>query len=305
MDVARGEFFRMADYLPQPTPYCEETDFGAAEHKTDGQLEFGFASDDRLTPPKAEVPNQSRRELRARTAGRDLRVAPVQRPLEELQLEHAVSSYLPPGKLLNLRLTDNCYTIISVRRGGDGYQVRAHRMFAGLEPRLVRALARYVVHNDQRASKLIGEFIERNESRIVTGPRRERPPVLRTRGKHHDLSAIYDRLNRAYFQGAHDARISWGSARRPANRRSIKVGSFSVEDRLIRVHPLLDQEGVPGYFLDWIVFHEMLHGKHAIRKVDGRRCFHPPEFAEEERQFPDYGRARLWEKTHLDMLLGA
>jgi predicted metal-dependent hydrolase len=68
---------------------------------------------------------------------------------------------------------------------------------------------------------------------------------------------------------------------------------------------MLDQESVPGFFLDWIVFHEMLHGKHAIRKVDGRRCFHPPEFAEEERQFPAYARARLWEKTHLDVLLGA
>ena len=305
MDAARGEFFRMVDHQPKPTRHCEETDFGAAEHTSDAQLEFGFAFKDRLPPPEAEVPNQSRRELRSQNAGRDLRVPVVARPLEEMQLEHAVSSYLPPGKFVSLCLTDNRYTIISVRRGRDGYRVRAHRMFAGIEPRLVRALARYVVHNDQRASKLLGEFIERNQDRIAAGPKRERPPVLRTRGQHHDLSAIYDRLNRAYFGSAHDARISWGSARRPANRRSIKVGSFSVEDRLIRVHPLRDQESVPTYFLDWIVFHEMLHGKHAIRKVSGRRCFHPPEFAEEERQFPDYARARLWETTHLDKLLGA
>jgi predicted metal-dependent hydrolase len=178
-------------------------------------------------------------------------------------------------------------------------------MFAGIEPRLVRALARYVVHNDQRSSQLLGEFIDRNQHKISASVPRERPVVLRPRGRHHDLSAIYDRLKRDYFGGVHDARISWGNARRSSNRRSIKVGSFSVEDRLIRVHPMLDQESVPGFFLDWIVFHEMLHGKHAIRKVDGRRCFHPPEFAEEERQFPAYARARLWEKMHLDVLLGA
>jgi predicted metal-dependent hydrolase len=76
-----------------------------------------------------------------------------------------------------------------------------------------------------------------------------------------------------------------------------------VEDRLIRVHPVLDQEMVPSYFVDWIVFHEMLHGKHEIRRVGGRRRFHPPEFAREEQQFPDYFRARLWEKANLDRLL--
>ena len=48
----------------------------------------------------------------------------------------------------------------------------------------------------------------------------------------------------------------------------------------------------------------MLHGKHAIRRVGGRRCFHPPELLREEKQFPDYWRARLWEKANLDRLLG-
>jgi hypothetical protein len=297
MDAARGDFFRMADQQSSPTPGDAEGYTALVPHIVDeSQLEFSFAG---CSP----VPRESRRRLRSRTAPRDVRVRLEDRPLEELQLEHAVSSYLPPGKLLSLRLTDNRYTILSVQRKRDGYRVRAHQMFAGLEPRMVRAMARYVVHNDQRASKLLGEFIEKNEHRIASAPARQRRLVLRTRGQHYDLSAVFDALNRSYFGGAHDARITWGVARRATHRRSIKVGSFSVEDRLIRVHPLLDHEKVPRYFLDWIVFHEMLHGKHAIRKADGRRCFHPPEFAEEERQFPDYDRARLWEKTHLGMLL--
>lgn len=281
-----------------------QEDVHEAGQDDDDQLAFGFAAGRRLPPARVELPERSQRQLRPEVPGRDLRVAVVARPLDEVQLEHAVGGYLPPGKSLSLCLTDNRYTIISVQRRRDGYRVRAHRMFAGLEPRLVRALARYVVHNDQRASKLLGEFIDRNQSQIASGPTRERRPALRTQGRHHDLSDIYDRLNRDYFGGVHGARISWGTARRSAQRRSIKVGSFSVEDRLIRVHPLLDHESVPGYFLDWIVFHEMLHGKHAILKVGGRRCFHPPEFAEEERRFPDYDRARLWERTHLDKLLG-
>jgi hypothetical protein len=270
----------------------------------DSQLEFPFAATDRCPTGARRVPDHSRQELRSRNLGRSLVAPRVDRPLEELQLEHGVSSYLPPGKILQLRLTENRYTIISVQRGRECYRARVHRMFAGAEPRLVRALARYVVHNDQRASALLSEFIEQHQQQIQPAPRRARRTVLRTRGRVHDLTAVFDRLNAQYFGGKLDLRITWGTARRHQPQRSIKVGTFLVEDRLIRVHPVLDQEMVPGYFLDWIVFHEMLHGKHAIRRVGGRRCFHPPEFSREERQFPDYARARLWEKANLDHLLG-
>ena len=232
-------------------------------------------------------------------------VAPkIDRSIEELQLEHGVSSHLPPDKVLHLRLTENRYTIISVQRGRECYRVRVHRMFCRVEPRLVRALARYIVHNDQRASALLSEFIEQNQNRIRRPPARARRVVMRTRGRVHDLGEVFDRLNDLHFGGKLDLRITWGAARRRKPQRSIKVGTFLVEDRLIRIHPVLDQELVPPYFLDWIVFHEMLHGKHAIHRVGGRRCFHPPEFSREEKQFPDYARARLWEKANLDRLLG-
>ena len=37
------------------------------------------------------------------------------------------------------------------------------------------------------------------------------------------------------------------------------MGSYSVEDRLIRIHPTLDRPDVPRYYVAWIVYHEMLH----------------------------------------------
>jgi hypothetical protein len=269
----------------------------------DTQLAFAFQ------PKGAEKPrhvsDRLRRTQRVANLGRSLPASRTERPIEEVQLEHGISSFMPPGKTLGLRLTENRNTIISVRRGRDFYRVRVHRMFVGAEQRMVRALARYVVHNDARASALLSEFIEHNKHLIQKQARRARRLVLRTRGKVHDLEAVFDRLNQRYFEGKHDARITWGPLRRHAQQRSIKVGSYTLEDRLIRVHPALDHEMVPGYFLEWIVFHEMLHGKHAIRELGGRRCFHPPEFSREERQFPEYVRAQLWEKANLDRLLGS
>jgi hypothetical protein len=274
-----------------------------APDPSETQLEFSFpTAAERRHASSVRPQGSSGKKSRSRAIG-VLRVPGVERPPEETQLEQGVSYHLPPGKVLDLRLTDNRHTIVSVRRGRERYGVRVHRMFAGAEPRLLRALARYVVHNDQRASALLSEFIEQNQDQIRRPPRRVRRLVMRTRGRIHDLAAVLDRLNSRYFDGKLDLRITWGTARRRRSQRSIKIGAYLVEDRLIRVHPVLDQEMVPRYFLDWIVFHEMLHGKHKIRRVGGRRCFHPPEFAREEQQFPDYARARLWEKANLDRLL--
>ena len=85
--------------------------------------------------------------------------------------------------------------MISVRRKPDGYRLRLHRMFVGAEPRTVRALARYVVHNDRRASTLLGDYIERHQHIIRQQKRRPRQMHLRTDGRYHDLQAIFDRLN--------------------------------------------------------------------------------------------------------------
>jgi hypothetical protein len=269
------------------------------------QLSFPFrplrVADDGAQP--LPVGSESRRSLRRAAAARQVRVAPTLEQ-ETDRVATALALYLPPGKTLELRLTNNHYSMISVRRKPDGYRLRLHRMFVGAEPRTVRALARYVVHNDRRASTLLGDYIERHQHIIRQQKRRPRRMNLRTVGRYHDLQAIFDRLNAAHFAGGLQARITWGPVTsRGRRRRSIKMGSFAVEDRIIRIHPALDQDCVPDYFVAWIVFHEMLHGKHEVKRENGRRRFHSAAFLDEERTFPEYERACAWEKANLDRLL--
>ncbi len=267
------------------------------------QLSLPFGTPAASSRAASDVGSRSERALRSPAAARQVRLAPT---LEEEagKTQAALSLYLPPGKSLELHLTNNHYSMISVRRKADGYRLRLHRMFVGAEPRTMRALARYVVHNDRRASALLGEFIEQHQHIIRRQERRARNFTLRTAGRHHDLQVIFDRLNGERFGGALDARITWGVvASRRSRRRSIKMGSYAVEDRIIRIHPALDQEFVPDYFVAWIVFHEMLHGKHEVRREHGRRRFHTPAFTAEERTFPDFPRACAWEKQNLDRLL--
>jgi hypothetical protein len=123
------------------------------------------------------------------------------------------------------------------------------------------------------------------------------------------LAKVAEDVNARYFGGVYgDVLATWGRRTRPAKggpRVSIKLGCYSPLERLIRVHPVLDQHWVPGYFLSYIVFHELLH--HAIPPVvvGGRTMMHPPEFRRREREFRQYERALQWEARHIGRLLRA
>lgn len=255
----------------------------------------------------ARLAEQVRRlEPRPRALDGDLRQAAADGALDDARrrLERRIRAHMPRATL-TLVFTDNRYTMISVRRDAArrAYRLRVHHMFADAPPEVTRALARYVRHNDRDASRLLGEYIDAHQHRVR--PRRDRAGArCVTRGAHHDLQAIFDDLNRRYFGGAIDARITWGArSRRRRRRNSIKMGSYSVEDRLIRIHRTLDRAFVPRFFVEWIVYHEMLHQVHEAPIVKGRRRFHTPAFLADEARFERYDEARAWERAHIEELL--
>lgn len=221
-----------------------------------------------------------------------------------ISLERRIRAHLPKGAL-DLTLTDNRYTMISVKRDARAayYRVRLHHMFADANPAITRSLARYIAKNDADASRLLGQYIDANQHRVKTRERRGRRALI-TEGACFDLQEIYDSLNRRYFAGLIQARITWGQKTgRPRRRNSIKMGSYSVEDRLIRIHRSLDRPFVPRFFVEWIVYHEMLHQVHRVTIVNGRRKFHTKAFLADEARFQHYELARAWELANLDRLL--
>src|SRR5438477_5506244 len=230
---------------------------------------------------------------------------PVELAAAQDSLERRIRAHLARGAV-SVTLTDNRYTMISVRRLAKEkrYEVRLHHMFADADPVITRALARYIADNDADASRVLGDFIDQNTSHVRGRARRQPTQVIFTAGEHHDLRALFDDLNARYFENKIDAAITWGArAGRPRRRNSIKMGSYSVEDRLIRIHRSLDREFVPRFFVAWIVFHEMLHQVHDIRVKNGRREFHSKEFLADEAAFELYDQARVWERRNLDALL--
>lgn len=227
-----------------------------------------------------------------------------------------------------LSVTDNCRSMIAFEERDGIVRARLHHMFLDAPMRVQSALVRYIAHGSltrgslaqketaaqaaREASLLVGRYIEENSHRIRAARPFLRP--LSTQGQHHDVLSIFKTLNDKYFGGTVDALVTWGRVGRRgldeqgtgvAPRRTVKLGSYSAVERLIRLHPVLDRPWVPRYFVSFILYHEMLH--HVVPPVPGkgRRVLHPPHFIEREQLFRDYERALAWERAHIHRVLRA
>ncbi|HZH02450.1 MAG TPA: hypothetical protein VEY30_01620, partial [Myxococcaceae bacterium] len=191
-------------------------------------------------------------------------------------LERRLRTRLGDG--VSVEIHDNRHTMVTFRRDLHAWRLRLHHMFLAAPDSVLDAIAGFVRGRDAAASAVLDQFINHNRGyirRVPVATLRKRLK-LEARGKHHDLSRIFARLNRRYFGGRIRAAITFGQAPLGRGRRqSIKMGSYSSEARLIRIHPALDRPYVPDYFVEWIIFHEMLHQVYRARRpTGGRRCVH-------------------------------
>lgn len=205
------------------------------------------------------------------------------------------------GAPVRLAVTNNRSTMVSFRRRPGELSLRLHHMFLSAPDEVVRAVAEYAGKGRAQAGRVIDDYI-RVQQRQVPPPQRK-PGALVARGRCHDLQALFDELNQRFFQGSVQARIGWGRAWARRRRRSIRLGVYEHHAREIRIHAALDQPDVPRFFVEYIVFHEMLHQLFPGPRRGGRQLHHPPAFRDREKAFPHYEAALAWEKEHLDQLL--
>lgn len=266
--------------------------------------------------------------------------APPPEVLREM-LRRRLHSHLEGG-LTELVLTDNRSVLLSGRpqalsgrprsaSGRGGWTVRIHWSFATAPPEVVEAAAAVLSaprgsRSAQAARRAVRRWIDLFREETGPGPapetwrdvidaRRRAPDAGAPAGHVHDLEAILDHVNRCYFDGRIEASITWGRAGRPGGRRrrrrrrgrttrsTIKLGSWSSEDRLIRIHPVLDHTSVPSYVVASVVHHELLHAEMGTEVCGGRRRHHTPEFRRRERELPGHERARRWIREHMGELL--
>lgn len=119
---------------------------------------------------------------------------------------------------------------------------------------------------------------------------RGRKRLLLPRGRHFDLTRVFDDLNRRFFAGQiGPVRIGWSP-----NRSRTMLGHYDDSHRTITITRWLDGPRVPRYVVEYLVFHEMLHARFPVERKNHRRVVHSAAFCAAERSFPDYARAARW-----------
>lgn len=239
-------------------------------------------------------------------------------PLSETDL--CVDIERRSGKRVRLKMTTNRSVMARVSKGVDCVvKVRLHRIFLFAPRPVLKALGRFVRFPRSRpAREVLNAFVRGEDDRVLLCGNRvgdEQPQAararrcrLQARGECFDLAEILDGLNGRHFNGLVKARIGWGRRGRPGPRQTIHFGTFEddAQGGIIRIHPAVDRSYVPWEFVEYIVFHEMLHAVIPVtRGKNGRRVVHSKSFLEREATFPRYEALRRWEKSNLHRFLRA
>lgn len=177
--------------------------------------------------------------------------------------------------------------------------VRIAEMFRIAPPEAQNALAFILVAKLLRkkipanAREIYGEFIKNGEIRekVIEDKRaRGRKIISSAKGKIYDLEEVFARLNRDYFADRLKKPVLSWSARKTFRR----LGHYDEVHETIIISRSLDDQKVPQYVVEFVVFHEMLHIWHPTRHHNGRRYNHTPTFRRDEEKFENFEEAENW-----------
>lgn len=188
---------------------------------------------------------------------------------------------------------ENRRIYLSCRRERGRLFLRLHRLFYNAPTPVLEALIRYSLKKDPSSRIVIKQMAHLYFSQNQTAAK-----PLKTAGHVYDLQEIFNRMQ--LLVPLKDVSIGWSKRVSRGAFQSMTFGTFDPHLRQIRINPLLDHLEVPLYFLEFIVYHEMLHAICPSKIGSSGRCsIHTREFKEKERQFPHFQAAKEWQKISL------
>lgn len=209
------------------------------------------------------------------------------------------------GQPLRVSWHRNQHRMLQIRLRDGVWHFRLHRLFLQAPAPLIFDLARYAQEHDPQAGQALRDFVDAQEDYAIE--------VERARGTYFDLDAILQSLNVRFFAGAVVARIAWLEGEDwpgleqhcdevDGGPQGLAMAAYCVESQQIWVHRSLDAADIPRVYLDWVVFHEMLHQLHEMPLVGQGRLHHSPAFERDEAKFPGREEALSWERSHRQRL---
>lgn len=188
---------------------------------------------------------------------------------------------------------DHMASLWQCRTRGKVVAIRIDEGFIHADDKVIEAIIRsMIVRKTHARERLVQEFVSSEayadvvlELDLVAEVTAEEP-----RGVAYNLSELFEAINQEYFGGeVSRPRLTW-------TRRltQLRFGHHEpARDRIV-LSLTLDDRRVPGFVVEFILYHELLHRRHPARWINGRYRAHTPEFRREERKFRQYDEAERW-----------
>lgn len=221
--------------------------------------------------------------------------------MEKILLQDRLEPFLK-GRKMDVCFNSNRQTIIRVVNvTKKSALISLHTMFLKACPDVLQSLVNFIflrgIHQ-KKAKQVLKGFIEEQFQMMDLSSKVQDSEMI-TEGREHNLKNIYEGVNEDYFSGDLNLRITWFGRKLSRRKQSITCGLFDHPLRLIKVHRQLDQPIIPKYYVEFIVYHEMLHFVvPPYRDKGGLMCMHGHEFKEKEKRFKNYKDVKLWEKNN-------
>lgn len=143
------------------------------------------------------------------------------------------------------------------------------------------------------ARKIYSNYIKQQEIQTKAKENRKthgRKIITSAKGDFYDLDGIFEKINQIYFKNSIPKPVlSWST------RRTYRIlGHHDSAHETIIISKSLDDQKVPKYVVEYIVFHEMLHIFHPTIHQNGRRFNHTPAFRRDEKKFLYFTEAEEW-----------
>jgi hypothetical protein len=170
-------------------------------------------------------------------------------------------------------------------------EITFHEGFIGAPPQIIDSIIKITLRlSSDELQKQVRRYSQTEAFQEIAALLGERSASAVKRGKVYDLDEIFDCVNKEYF-GSRLSRphLVWGE--RLTHR---KYGHYQPLEDTLLISRTLDNSFIPRYFIEFIMYHELLHKALGAKLVNGRRYVHTSEFRAAERKFKEYGKAQAY-----------
>jgi len=213
--------------------------------------------------------------------------------MEKNDFINELKKYLPANYKINIAKSGR--NLIIIRKNIFSTYINLHSVFLKGDKNIIQSIINFIKKNSfyEESKRNLNDFYERNQVKRKVKIKK----TLHHKDIHSFLIDIINEIKDEYKEiDFTPLKITWGKYYKN-RRRSIRFGSFDRRHDLIRMHPVLDNEKVPDFFIKSVIYHETAHFIMFCKNHKDRP--HSREFREIVKNIDkDLKTSRIWEKNN-------